>query len=128
MARMDFDGFEDLEKLFENVGADVAQADKEALLVGGEIIAKHQKGLVNRSSKDQAHIQDNITVSRPVENKDGEKYVIVGPNKKVAWRSKFLEYGTSKMSPRPFIEKGANEGEREAVDAMERVYLGAIKE
>jgi HK97 gp10 family phage protein len=126
MARMDFEGFDELEDLFENIGKDIEKVDSEALKVGGEIIAKHQREHVDRSEKDHPHIQDNITVSRPLESKDGEKYVAVGPNKKVAWRAKFLEFGTSKMSPRPFLEKGVISGENEAVSAMEKVYLDAI--
>jgi HK97 gp10 family phage protein len=126
MARLDFEGLDELENFFDQVGKDIEKVDSDALKVGGEIIAKHQREHLNRSDKDQEHILDNITVSRPLESKDREKYVAVGPNKKVGWRAKFLEYGTSKMSPRPFIEKGVNSGEDEAVSAMKKVYLDVI--
>lgn len=125
MANFEFDGIDELEQFFEKLAGDIDKVDNQALKVGGEIIAKYQRENVNRSGKDQPHIQDNITVSRPKETDEG-KFVEVGPNKKVDWRAKFLEYGTSKMPPYPFIEKGADEGEAEALDAMEKVYMDMI--
>ena len=122
----DFDGLDELTAKFQEMGRDVEKVDNQALKAGGEIIAQHQKANVNRSNKNQAHIQDNLTVSRPKENDDG-KFVEVGPSKKVAWRAKFLEYGTSKMPPYPFIEKGADEGAEEATESMANIYIGAIK-
>jgi HK97 gp10 family phage protein len=127
MANFEFEGIDELEQFFEKLAADIDKVDNQALKVGGEIIAKYQRENVNRSDKDQPHIQDNITVSKPKETDEG-KFVTIGPNKKVDWRAKFLEYGTSKMPPYPFIEKGADEGEAEALEAMERIYLGAIRE
>ncbi|KXG09949.1 hypothetical protein AT864_01509 [Anoxybacillus sp. P3H1B] len=125
MANFEFDGIDELEQFFEKLSDDIDKVDNQALKVGGKIIAKHQRENVNRSSKNQPHIQDNITVSRPQETDEG-KFVTVGPNKKVAWRAKFLEYGTSKMPPYPFIEKGADEGEAEVLEAMEKVYTDMI--
>ena len=125
MANFEFDGIDELGQFFEKLAGDIDQADNQALKVGGEIIAKYQRENVNRSGKNQPHIQDNITVSRPQESDEG-KFVTVGPNKKVAWRAKFLEYGTSKMPPYPFVEKGADEGEAEALKAMEKVYMDMI--
>ncbi|WP_231120794.1 HK97-gp10 family putative phage morphogenesis protein [Bacillus safensis] len=37
-------------------------------------------------------------------------FVSVGPNRKVAYRGRFLEWGTSKMPPHPFIEKVQSKG------------------
>lgn len=127
MANFEFDGIDELGQFFDKLADDIDKVDNQALKAGGEIIAKHQRENVKRSDKDQPHIQDNITVSRPKETDEG-KFVTVGPNKKVEWRAKFLEYGTSKMAARPFVEKGADEGEAEALEAMERIYLEAIQE
>lgn len=127
MAKLDYEGLDEITNFFEDVGEEVAAADKEALSAGGQIIAERQRELVSLSSKDHPHIKDNITVSRTSESKDGEKYVSVGPNKKVAWRALFLENGTSKMQAYPFIEPGAAEAEDDAYRAMESIYLGKIK-
>jgi HK97 gp10 family phage protein len=127
MARFEFDGLDEIIEHFSDMDPRVEEADAKALKAGGEVIAKYQRELVNRSDKDQPHIQDNITVSKPYVDKDGGKYVTVGPNKKVAWRAKFLEYGTSKMPAYPFIEKGATESEDEVMDVMEEIYFEAME-
>ncbi|EZP75006.1 hypothetical protein H839_15938 [Parageobacillus genomosp. 1] len=127
MARFEFDGLDEIIEHFSDMDPRVEEADAKALKAGGEVIAKYQRELVNRSDKDQPHIQDNITVSKPYVDKDGGKYVTVGPNKKVAWRAKFLEYGTSKMPAYPFIEKGATEAEDEVMDVMEEIYFEAME-
>ncbi|MEK4686235.1 HK97-gp10 family putative phage morphogenesis protein [Bacillus sp. FSL M8-0256] len=127
MADMDIDGFDDLTRFFNKIGDDVEKAEKIALKAGGEVIAEHQKRNVNKSSKNQPHMVDNITVSAARESKDGELFVTVGPNRKVAYRGRFLEWGTSKMPPHPFIEKGGIEGEGQAVKIIERIITAPIK-
>ncbi|MED3600982.1 HK97-gp10 family putative phage morphogenesis protein [Bacillus subtilis] len=127
MADMSFDGIDDLTQYFEKIGGDVEKVEPVALKAGGEIIAERQRGHVNRSDKQQPHMQDNITVSNVRESKDGEKFVSVGPNKKVAYRARFLEWGTSKMPPHPFIEKGGEEGEASAVEVMQKILTAPIK-
>lgn len=126
MANLEITGLEGAVNFFDNLGEQAEKAENQALKAGGEVIKKYQIANVNRSHKDQPHIQDNISVGRPKETDEG-KMTEVGPNKKVAWRAKFLEYGTSKMPAYPFIEKGGDQGENEAVSAMEKVFLGAIK-
>ncbi|MED4522615.1 HK97 gp10 family phage protein, partial [Bacillus velezensis] len=111
----------------EKIGGDVEKVEPVALKAGGEIIAERQRSHVNRSDKKQPHMQDNITVSNVREDKDGVRFVAVGPNKKVAYRGSFLEWGTSKMPPQPFIEKGGKEGEGPAVELMERILTAPIK-
>ncbi|MBS4198615.1 HK97 gp10 family phage protein [Bacillus sp. FJAT-49732] len=126
MAKLEISGLDDNIFMFEQLGEKASKVENKALKAGGEVIKKYQIENVNRSKKDQEHMQDNITVGRPKETDEG-KVVIVGPNQKVAYRALFLEYGTSKMAARPFIDKSADQGEAEAVSAMEKVFLGALK-
>ncbi|PAK28386.1 hypothetical protein CJ467_20860 [Bacillus velezensis] len=127
VARMELDGFDELEKYFRQIGDNVQKAEEVALKAGGEIVANEQRRGVNVSDKQQPHIKDNITVSSPREDKDSGYFVSVGPNKKVAYRARFLEYGTSKMSPHPFIEKSIDIAEGKALDVMEKIVTGAMK-
>jgi HK97 gp10 family phage protein len=60
------------------------------------------------------HLQDNIVVSG-VRRKDGIKYVEIGPNKKVAWRAHFVEFGTSHQPAEPYIEPGFLDTKDEAM-------------
>lgn len=126
MGNFEFSGLDGLSEAFSKLGEQAEKVDDQALKAGGEVIKRHQIEGVKRSAKDQPHMQDNITVGKPKENDEG-KFVTVGPNGKVAYRAKFLEYGTSKMSARPFIDKSVVQGESAAVAAMEKVYTGALK-
>lgn len=78
--------------------------ESKALRAAGEPMAKVMRERAARSNLSrQYHLQDNIVVSG-VRRKDGVKYVQVGPNKKVAWRAHFVEFGTSSQSAKPYIE------------------------
>lgn len=82
------------------------KVERQALRAAGHVMADDMAERANRSdSARQYHLQDNITVSG-VRRKDGVKYVLVGPNKKVAWRAHFPEFGTSKMPATPYITPG----------------------
>lgn len=102
------------------LGAKAARIENQALREGAEPVAQSMRQKVNRSSKDQPHIQDNIEISR-VKQQDGVKYIEVGPNKDTNWRAKFLEFGTSKMSARPFVGPAAAESQGRVLNKMERV-------
>nr|WGE05085.1 hypothetical protein P5640_23575 [Bacillus subtilis] len=87
------------------------------------------KLLLNGSATTLTEVINNSLICRTIlrESKDGEKFVSVGPNKKVAYRARFLEWGTSKMPPHPFIEKGGEEGEASAVEVMQKILTAPIK-
>ncbi|MCM3589629.1 HK97 gp10 family phage protein [Brevibacillus borstelensis] len=95
-----------------------ARVENKALQAAGEPIAEAMREKVNRSRYMYAHhIKDNIRVSR-VQRRDGVKYVLVGPTKKVGWRAHFLEFGTSKMSAQPFAEPAYHEKKSEALQTL----------
>lgn len=114
---MELTGFDELIDEFEQMGNKTKKVETEALKEGGAVIAKYQRQGVNRSTKDQPHTQDNIQIGRARETDEGLQ-IIVKPNNKVAWRANFLEWGTSKMAPRPFVDKSGELGEAEAYRVM----------
>lgn len=81
-------------------GAD--KIEKKALREGGEIFAEAQRAMAPYSNRDSIHIRDNIKVSG-VKQDDGDKFVLIGPVKKVGWRVHFSEFGTVKSAAQPFI-------------------------
>jgi len=84
----------------------VTRVESKALRVAGELMANAMRERAARSNLSRKyHLQDNIVVSN-VRRKDGIKYVQIGPNKKVAWRAHFVEFGTSKQHAEPYIEPG----------------------
>ena len=95
-------------------GAD--RMESKGLRAACQPIAEAMKSHVNRSNQDP-HLQDEIKVSN-VRRKDGKKYVLIGAGKKTGWRGHFLEFGTSKMSPRPFAQPGFEEGKGSALQIL----------
>ena len=126
MARLEISGIQELERTFERMGDRVRQAENTALRAGGRVIQEYQQKNINRSTKDQPHLKDNITITRPVENDEG-KHISVGPKANLAWRARFLEYGTSKMPAYPFASKSVEQGEDDAVGAMAAVFRSVLR-
>ncbi|MGF7046396.1 HK97 gp10 family phage protein [Paenibacillus sp. DS2015] len=84
-----------------NAGAE--RIENKALREGGEMFAEAQRAKVPYDQSGSGrHIRDDIKVSG-VRRDDGIKFVVIGPGKKTGWRSHFYEFGTAKMSARPFI-------------------------
>ncbi|KRG15613.1 hypothetical protein ACA30_05860 [Virgibacillus soli] len=123
---MELTGFDELIAEFELMGNKAKKVETEALKEAGEVIAKYQSEEVNRSTKDQPHTQDNIQIGRARETDEGLQ-ITVKPNSEVSWRAKFLEWGTSKMPPNPFIERSGQRGEAEAYRVMLKKLGEVIK-
>lgn len=98
----------------------------EALREGAEVAKKAEISHVNRSDKDHTHLIDDITVGR-ISTVQGVKSIDIGPTKKTAWRARFLENGTSKMKPYPFVLPAGNESEQEITDIMARTIGESIR-
>lgn len=113
-------------RAIQQIDKQKGRIENNALRAGGTILKNRMKSNVNRSNKNQIHIQDDIEVSR-VKERDGKKYVEVGPSPQTRWRAKFLEFGTSKMSAKPFIDKSAVESERAIIRTMESEIRRGLK-
>lgn len=98
----------------------------QVLKQAGESLAKGIESHINRSSINSAgyvHLQDSIKVSRTKSDTFGRRYVDVGPSKDKAFILRFLEIGTSKMSPQLPVTKG----NATARDDVRRILGSGIK-
>ncbi|MEC0242768.1 hypothetical protein P4H66_23435 [Paenibacillus dokdonensis] len=84
------------------IASGIYQLENEGLRASGEIIAEAQREKVAVSTINHEHIQADIKVSG-VRRGDGLRFVLIGTSKKTSWRLHFLEYGTKRMPPQPFI-------------------------
>jgi HK97 gp10 family phage protein len=141
MANLDIDGLTMLYAELERLGNTSEELEGEALMKGGEIIKEEMQQLVHISDKQfdsytfkrgrnsgqtvkkpHPHIRPTMVVDKPEKDEMGNLSVGVGASKKLRWRAKFLELGTSKMAPKPFMEP-AYESKKEAAGDAVRNYL-----
>lgn len=92
--------------------------ENKALQNGAEVIAQGQREKVAVSPKTQKHIRDDIRISKATLRDRGLRTIDIGPGKKTAWRAKFLEFGTTKMSAKPFVDPSFQENANEALQAI----------
>lgn len=107
-----------LRDIREKLGGAADRVESKGLRAAGQPIADAMRRNVNRSNrKDAVHMADDIRVSN-VRRKDGIKYVLIGGTKRTNWRHHFLEFGTSKMRPKPFAQPGFEEGKGDALQIL----------
>jgi HK97 gp10 family phage protein len=94
--------------------------ESKALKAGARPLAESMKQHVSQSAKHQKHIKEDIQVGS-VKEKDGTRFVEVGPGKMTNWRAKFIEYGTARMRPHPFMHPAQMESKEKVLRAIESV-------
>ena len=114
--KIEFNADAYLAEIRSRLGNASTRLENKGLRAAGKPIADAQKSIVDRSSRAGPHIEDDIRVSGVRRDKmAGTRYVLIGGTKLTKWRHHFLEYGTSKMPPEPFISGGFNAGKDEAI-------------
>ncbi|SFT04099.1 HK97-gp10 family putative phage morphogenesis protein [Marininema halotolerans] len=110
-------GIGEVIRRLEVLGDRAKAVESNAVLAGAKVLKETMSGNApGPSQKQRVHLQDNIQVGR-VRTRGGMKVVLVGPGPG-AFYAQFLEFGTSKMSPRPFIGRSADEANGEVVSEM----------
>lgn len=127
------EGFDNILEKIKEMGARAGPAENKALHAGAEIIQKAASQKAPRSSSPRQpargsqswrtgkHLADNIGITRVKMDEYGGKYVEVGPgpgDNSPFFYGKFLEYGTSKMSARPFMGPAAAESKADVRAVM----------
>ena len=115
---IDFSDIDRLQERLNEIGKKGAKLENEALLAGAEIINKE---VVNNAPEKTGKAKKYLKVSKVTKEK-GIKIVKIGISKadnSEAFYLKFHEYGTSKMSARPFMRPAF---ERKKKEALEKTY------
>ncbi|MFL0197002.1 HK97-gp10 family putative phage morphogenesis protein [Clostridium sp. WILCCON 0269] len=97
-----FEGMNELIDKVQELGRKGSSIQNAALKAAAQPVVEDMRNIVAVSDINEKHIKDDIQVSN-VKIENGRKYVRVGPGKDTNWRAKFLEFGTSKMSAKPFM-------------------------
>lgn len=105
----------ELQNRLSELGSQAKSIENKAIRAGSAVLLEQMRKEVPVSAEDHIHIRDDLKVGS-ISRKEGYPVATVGPTKDTAWRAKFLEYGTVKMPPDPFISRAAEES-RQAVSS-----------
>lgn len=125
MADVSLQGMDELLTQLQAMGNKAVKVENLALKSGANILKDEISKNAPRSNLNKNHLADNISVSS-IKNRDGIKYIEVGPQKDFFYGN-FLEWGTSKMSAKPFMGPAVNEKAEEIITAMKAVVREALK-
>jgi HK97 gp10 family phage protein len=122
---LDTSGFE---KLTHDAMARVKAREKKAVLAGAKILRDEVEA--RAPVGDTRKLKDNIIVTEPQTDKNGEVYAYVGPRsegKDAPFYGKFVEFGTSKMRAQPFVEPAFHTKKNDMMHAMAEVMREGIE-
>lgn len=104
------EGMPELLRQLERLGAEAEQVKKDTLLAGAEVV---QQAASEKAPRDTGKLAENIVISDIKE--DGT--VDIGPDRD-RFYGLFLEFGTTKMSARPFLQPAFEENKDQVQEKM----------
>lgn len=124
---VEFD-FSNIEEELNKMAKDIGEVEDKIILKSAQLVRDRMQQRVRVSKVNHSwykHIKDDTKVSELKNDEDGTKYREIYGGKKTGYKWKFLEFGTTKMSARPFMQPSVDEtdGEREqiAYEELKRV-------
>lgn len=125
-AEFELQGLDELLNQLQQISDKAGRTENKALKAAAQPVADEMKSLVNVSTIDHLHIRDNIQISG-IKSKGGIKYVEIGPGKETNWRAKFLEWGTSKMQAKPFVQISYEHKKNEVLEIIKQTIAEALE-
>ena len=126
---MDWD-FSNIEEELNKMVDDIGKVEDKIILKSSQLVKDRMKQRVKPSkisSPGYKHIKDDIKMSRIKDDKMGTKYRELYGGGKTGYKWKFLEFGTVKMSPHPFMQPSLDDTELERQRIAEEELRKAIE-
>ncbi|MBS5955140.1 MAG: HK97 gp10 family phage protein [Paraclostridium bifermentans] len=105
MADIELEGVDEILNKLQQIGTNISRLENKALKNAAQPVLDDAKSS-NAFNDRSGNLRKNLKISS-IKSKEGMKYVLVGidksDNSKIYY-GKFLEFGTSKMSARPFMQ------------------------
>lgn len=119
---IDYD-FSGIMESMQNMVADIEKLEAKATLEGAKVVKTAVEERLNNIKSDiekegYTHMADDVKISG-YKNVDGEGQRVVKGGKKTGYKWKFLELGTTKMSPKPFVTQSIQESKEDVKKAIE---------
>jgi len=105
VADIELEGVDEILNKLQQIGNNISRLENKALKNAAQPVLDDAKSS-NAFNDRSGNLRKNLKISS-IKSKEGMKYVLVGidksDNSKIYY-GKFLEFGTSKMSARPFMQ------------------------
>jgi HK97 gp10 family phage protein len=123
VADIELTGVDEILNKLQQVGTNISRLENKALKNAAGPVLEDAKA-TNAFNDRSGNLRKGLKISN-VKNKEGVKYILVGidkgDNSKIFY-GKFLEFGTSKMPARPFLqpayEKNKNTIQKNIAEAL----------
>ena len=126
MDNIEISGVDEILNRLQQIGANVSRFENQALGNAAEPVLEDAKANAPvRTGK----LKEGLKISS-IKTKEGMKYVLVGvdksDNSKIFY-GKFVEFGTTKMSARPFLGPAYEKNKREIVETIKDTLKEGLK-
>ncbi len=120
--------FSNIEEELNKMVKDIGEVEDKIILKSAQLVRDRMRQRVRVSKINYSwykHIKDDMRVSALKNDEDATKYREIKGSKKTSYKWKFLEFGTVRMSARPFMQPSVDETENEreqiAYEELKRV-------
>jgi HK97 gp10 family phage protein len=123
-----FEGMSELIEKLESKNARFNSIENMALKLGAEPILEDTKN-TNSFKNRSGNLKKALAVGK-IKTKNGVKSIKIGVSRgdnSSAYYGKFIEFGTSKMPAKPFIEPAFEKHKGEAIEIIKQEIKGALK-
>ncbi|WP_411679850.1 HK97-gp10 family putative phage morphogenesis protein [Clostridium thailandense] len=126
MASIELTGVDEILNKLQQMGANVGRLENKALKNAAEPVLEDAKANVPvRTGK----LKKGLKITN-VKKKDGMKYILVGVDRgdnSEVFYGKFIEFGTSKMTARPFLQPAYEKNKNKIQKAIAETLKEGLK-
>lgn len=125
MADIELEGVDEILNRLQQIGNNISRLENKALKNAAQPVLDDAKSS-NSFNDRSGNLRKGLKISN-IKNKEGVKYVLVGVDKSdnsKIYYGKFLEFGTSKMSAKPFMQPAYEKNK----DNIQKTIAETLKE
>ena len=125
MADIELEGVDEILNKLQQIGNNIIRLENKALKNAAQPVLDDAKSS-NSFNDRSGNLRKGLKISN-IKNKEGVKYILVGVDKSddsKIYYGKFLEFGTSKMSAKPFMQPAYEKNK----DTIQKTIAETLKE
>lgn len=125
MANIELTGVDEILNKLQQIGTNISKLENKALKNAAEPVLEDAK-VTNAFNDRSGKLRKGLKITN-VKKKDGMKYILVGVDRgdnSEVFYGKFIEFGTSKMPARPFLQPAYEKNKQN----IKRIIAETLKE